>query len=61
MNKLENLGNELLSIANRIEDIRIELYRNEESKDCFLFESEFQDEDRIIFRIQSDYAIQHTF
>lgn len=54
MNKLENLGNELLSIANRIEDTRIELYRNEEYKDCFLFESEFQDEDRIIFRIQSD-------
>lgn len=54
MNKLEGLGNELFSIVNRIEDIRVELYGNEEYKDCFLFEKEFQDEDKIIFRIQSD-------
>lgn len=54
MDKLENLGNELLSIANRIEDIRVELYRNEEYKKLFLFEKEFQEEDDRLFKTQSD-------
>lgn len=54
MDELENLGNELLSIANRIEDIRVELYRNEEYKKLFLFEKEFQEEDDRLFKIQSD-------
>lgn len=54
MDKLENLGNELLSIANRIEDIRVELYRNEEYKNFFLFEKKFQEEDDRLFKIQSD-------
>lgn len=54
MNKLENLGSELFSIANRIEDIRVELYRNEEYKKLFLFEKEFQEEDGRLFKTQSD-------
>lgn len=54
MNKLENLGSELFSIANRIEDIRVELYRNEEYKKLFLFEKEFQEEDDRLFKTQSD-------
>lgn len=54
MNKLENLGSELFSIANRIEDIRVELYRNEEYKKLFLFEREFQEEDDRLFKTQSD-------
>lgn len=54
MNKLENLGSELFSIVNRIEDIRVELYRNEEYKKLFLFEKEFQEEDDRLFKTQSD-------
>lgn len=54
MNKLENLGSELFSIANRIENIRVELYRNEEYKKLFLFEKEFQEEDDRLFKTQSD-------
>lgn len=54
MNKLENLGSELFSIANRIEDIRVELYRNEEYKKLFLFEKKFQEEDDRLFKTQSD-------
>lgn len=54
MDKLEKLGTELLAIANRVEDIRVELYQNQEYKNYYLFQSEFQQEDNKIFKIQSD-------
>lgn len=54
MDKLEKLGTELLAIANRIEDIRVELYQDQEYKNYYLFQSEFQQEDNRLFKIQSD-------
>lgn len=54
MDELEKLGTELLTIANRVEDIRVKLYQDQEYKNYYLFQSEFQQEDNKLFKIQSD-------
>lgn len=61
MDELENLGNELLSIANRIEDIRVELYRNEEYKNFFFLKKSFKKKMIGFSKFNPIYATWHTF
>lgn len=45
---------ELVAIAKRIEEIRIELYNSPEHKENMFWEEEFEDVNNQLFKIQSE-------